>query len=83
MGSRIAAEYDLTQQITRYAQNGNVDLNTGTIASPATDTNLAFDGCGNKTSQNGVAFATPNNMNQPTDPGITYDTSGNLKAWNG
>ncbi len=56
----------------------------GTVTTPpGTNTNLTFDGCGNRTSLNGVALATPNNMNQPTDAGITYDNEGNLLTYNG
>ena len=73
--------YDLTQQILGYAQNGTVNWTAGTVSS-TTNTTLAFDGCGNRTTQNGVPFSTPNNMNQPTDAGISYDNNGNLIMWN-
>ena len=76
-------QYDLTQQIIGYAQNGNVNLSAGTVSSPAANTTLAFDGCGNRKSLNGTPLLPANNMNQPTDPGITYDTNGNLKTYNG
>jgi RHS repeat-associated protein len=80
--------YDLTQQITGYAQNGAVGLNAGTVSGPQTNTTLKFDGCGNRTYLNGVDLLQPNNMNQPTDPGITYDDAagpgnGNLVVYNG
>ena len=45
-----AYQYDLTQEITRYAQNGTVNLTNGTITGPVTDTNMTFDGCGNQKS---------------------------------
>jgi YD repeat-containing protein len=73
--------YDLTQQITGYQQHGTVNLAAGTVTSPQTNTTLTFDGCGNQRSKNGVAFTPPNNMNQPTDPGITYDLNGNLLTY--
>jgi RHS repeat-associated protein len=75
--------YDLTQQITGYQQHGTVNLAAGTVTSPQINTTLTFDGCGNQRSKNGVAFTPPNNMNQPTDPGITYDLNGNLLTYAG
>jgi RHS repeat-associated protein len=75
--------YDLTQQILGYQQNGTVNLGNGTITNPQTNTNLTFDGCGNRTSLNGINLATPNNMNQPTDAGIYYDAQGNLQILSG
>lgn len=35
------------------------------------------------TSKNSAPYLPANNMNQPTDPGITYDLNGNLKTHNG
>lgn len=43
-------EYDSTQEIKRFAQDGAVSLTSGTITSPVTDTNMTFDGCGNQKS---------------------------------
>jgi hypothetical protein len=44
---------------------------------------MRFDGCGNRTKLNGVALATPTNLNQPKDTGIASDINGNLQTWNG
>jgi RHS repeat-associated protein len=73
--------YDYTQQITAYQQNGTVNLTTGIVTGAATTNNMVFDGCGNRTSLNGVT-QTFNNMNQPTI-GVTYGTGGNLSTYNG
>jgi RHS repeat-associated protein len=72
--------YDLTQTILGFKQNGTVDLANGTVSSPTSNTDLTFDGCGNRTSLNGTTLATPNNMNQPTDAGLSYDDNGNLRT---
>jgi len=74
--------YDLTQQILGYAQNGTVNLGAGTVTNPATNTNLTFDGCGNRTTLNSVN-QTFNNMNQLTGTGIAYGSKGNLITYNG
>jgi YD repeat-containing protein len=62
-----AYEYDLTQEIKRFAQNGSVNLSSGTISGPAVDTDMTFDGCGNQASVslNGNAGGTfqVNNLN--------------------
>jgi RHS repeat-associated protein len=53
------------------------------VTNPTADTTLEFDGCGNRTKLNGVALATPTNLNQPKDTGIASDINGNLQTWNG
>jgi RHS repeat-associated protein len=84
-----AYQYDLTQEITRYAQNGTVNLSNGTIATPAADTNLTFDGCGNQTSlslngNNGGTF-TVDYLNEYTafnGQSLTYDSDGDVLTYN-
>jgi RHS repeat-associated protein len=82
-------QYDLTQEITRYAQNGTVNLTNGTITSPATDTNLTFDGCGNQTSlslngNNGGTFAVDYLNEYTTFNGapLTNDSDGDVLTYN-
>lgn len=67
--------YDLTQEITDYYQDGTV--NNGVLSSPARTNNMLFDGCGNRTSLNGVT-QTFDNMNQPTAVTFSHDSKGNL-----
>jgi RHS repeat-associated protein len=78
--------YDLTQQILGYQQNGAVNLGTGTVTNPQTNTMLTFDGCGNRTSMNGGGTYVANNLNQYTTfngSAVTSDSTGNLQTWNG
>jgi RHS repeat-associated protein len=67
--------YDLTQEITDYYQDGTVT--NGVLSSPARTNNMLFDGCGNRTSLNGVT-QTFDNMNQPTGVTFSHDSKGNL-----
>jgi len=81
-----AYEYDLTQEIKRFAQNGNVDLTSGTITSPANDTNMTFDGCGNQKSLNGGGTFVVNNLNEYTTyngAAVGNDIAGNVQTYNG
>jgi RHS repeat-associated protein len=41
-------EYDFSRQITGFKKEGAVDLQTGSIANPANNLNIAFDPCGNR-----------------------------------
>jgi RHS repeat-associated protein len=75
-------EYDLTQQTTKFHQRGTVNMSTGAVTSPAVDNNMAFDGCGNRTTLNGTSQSF-DTMNELTGTGITYDGNGNLSTWNG
>jgi RHS repeat-associated protein len=83
LGPGDGFRYDLTQQILEYQQNGAVNLGAGTVSNPTADTNLTFDGCGNRTSLNAVPMATPSHLNQPMDTGISHTVNGNLQTWNG
>ena len=76
--------YDYTQEITSYQQNGTVNLGTGTVTNPATTNNMFFDGCGNRTTLNGVP-QTFDNMNQLSRVvGVTeFDPKGNLWKYGG
>jgi RHS repeat-associated protein len=76
-------QYDLTQQVREYQQNGTVNWGAGTVTNPTADNTLEFDGCGNRTKLNGVSLATPTNLNQPKDSGIASNINGNLQTWNG
>ena len=74
--------YDLTQQITAFKRDGTgVNLSGGTMTG-GTNNTMTFDGCGNRKSLNGTT-SNYNNLNQPTDAGITYDLNGNLLTYNG
>jgi RHS repeat-associated protein len=78
--------YDLTQQILGFAQNGTVNLSTGVVTNPATNTNMTFDGCGNQKSLNGGGSFVANNLNQYTTYNgyaLGYDNNGNLTSYNG
>jgi RHS repeat-associated protein len=74
--------YDLTQEIVGLQLEAtSINLSTGTVTG-GTPNNMLFDGCGNRTTLNGVN-QTFNNMNQPTGTGLGYTTNGSLKTWNG
>jgi RHS repeat-associated protein len=74
--------YDLTQEILGFQREAtSINLSTGTVTG-GTPNNMLFDGCGNRTTLDGVN-QTFNNMNQPTGTGLAYATNGSLKTWNG
>jgi hypothetical protein len=66
LGQGDKYEYDLAQEIKRFAQNGNVDLNNGMITTPQADTNMTFDGCGNQKSLNGGGTFQVDTLNEYT-----------------
>lgn len=74
--------YDLTQQITGFQQNGTVNLAAGTVSTPATTNNMLFDGCGNRTSLNGVGQTFDNLNRLTTTAGTIYNSNSALTAWN-
>jgi RHS repeat-associated protein len=78
--------YDLTQEILGFAQNGTVNLGTGAVTNPQTNTNLTFDGCGNQTSLNGGGTFAVDNLSEYTTfngAALTYDNDGDVLTYSG
>src|SRR5437016_3042082 len=66
--------------------NKRVTAANGTITSPATDTNMTFDGCGNQTSLNGGGTFAVDYLNEDTTYNgapLTNDSDGDVLTYNG